>query len=68
MNLRDAKALQIAPLETPTDLRSTPLHGVCGALNVLLTDVFALRARVVINNRTQEAHHGKDQSVRRHQP
>jgi len=58
MNLRDAKALQIASLETPADLGSNALHDICGALDVLLTDVFALRARVVFNDRTQEIHHG----------
>ena len=41
MNVRDAKGLQIASLETPTDLGSNSLHDICGALNVLLTDVFA---------------------------
>ena len=45
MNVRDAKALQIALLETPTDLGSNALHDICGALNVLLTDVFALYVR-----------------------
>jgi starvation-inducible DNA-binding protein len=58
MNVRDAKILQIASLETPTGFGSNSLHDECGALNVLLTDVCALHARVVINDRTQEIHHG----------
>jgi starvation-inducible DNA-binding protein len=58
MNVPNAKALQIASLETPTDFGPNSLHHVCGALNVLLTDVFALHARGAINDRTQEIHHG----------
>jgi starvation-inducible DNA-binding protein len=42
MNVRDAKALRIAPLETPTDLGSNAVRGISGALNVLLADMFAL--------------------------
>src|SRR3984893_7568590 len=42
MNVRDAKALQIASLETPTDLGSNAVRDISGALNVLLADMFAL--------------------------
>src|SRR6202035_5146254 len=42
MNVRDAKALQIASLETPTDLGSNAVRDVSGALNILLADMFAL--------------------------
>jgi len=42
MNVHDAKALQIAPLETPTDLKSNAVRDISGALNILLADVFAL--------------------------
>jgi starvation-inducible DNA-binding protein len=42
MNVRDAKALQAAPLETPTDLESNAVRDISGALNILLADVFAL--------------------------
>ena len=42
MNVHDAKALQIAPLETPTDLGSNAVQDISGALNILLADIFAL--------------------------
>src|ERR1700726_12366 len=42
MNVRDAKALQIASLETPTDLGSNAVRDISGALNILLADMFAL--------------------------
>src|SRR5437899_1656002 len=42
MNVRDAKALQTAPLETPTDLASNAVRDISGALNILLADIFAL--------------------------
>ena len=42
MNVRDAKALQIASLETPTDLGANSVRDISGALNVLLADIFAL--------------------------
>src|SRR5271169_2873119 len=42
MNVRDAKALQKASLETPTDLGSNAVRDISGALNVLLADMFAL--------------------------
>ena len=42
MNVRDAKALRKAPLETPTDLGSNAVRDISGALNVLLADMFAL--------------------------
>jgi starvation-inducible DNA-binding protein len=40
--VRDAKALQIASLETPTDLGSNAVRDISGALNILLADMFAL--------------------------
>jgi starvation-inducible DNA-binding protein len=39
---RDAKALQTAPLATPTDLKPEAVRDIAGALNALLADVFAL--------------------------
>jgi starvation-inducible DNA-binding protein len=42
MNVPDAKALQNAPLETPTDLGSNATRDISGALNILLADVFGL--------------------------
>ena len=42
MNVRDAKALRKASLETPTDLGSNAVRDISGALNVLLADMFAL--------------------------
>jgi starvation-inducible DNA-binding protein len=42
MNVRDAKVLRNASLETPTDLGSNAVRNVSGALNVLLADMFAL--------------------------
>ena len=35
MNARDAKALRMAPLETPTDLESNAVRDLAGALNIL---------------------------------
>ena len=42
MNVRDARTLRSAPLETPTDLGSNAVRDISGALNVLLADIFAL--------------------------
>jgi starvation-inducible DNA-binding protein len=42
MNVRDAKVLLNAPLETPTDLGPNAVRDISSALNVLLADVFAL--------------------------
>jgi starvation-inducible DNA-binding protein len=42
MSVRDAKALQTAPLETLTDLGSSAVRDIAGALNILLADTFAL--------------------------
>ena len=39
---RDATALRIAPLDTPTDLRANAVPEISGALNVVLADMFAL--------------------------
>ena len=40
--LKDAEASRIAPLHTPTDLKSTAVQDIAGALNLLLADMFAL--------------------------
>jgi starvation-inducible DNA-binding protein len=42
MNAGDAKALRMAPLETPTDLQSDAVRELAGALNILLSDMFGL--------------------------
>src|SRR6202023_4254334 len=42
MNVRDAMALRMAALHTPTDLKSTAVRDIAGALNLLLADMFAL--------------------------
>jgi starvation-inducible DNA-binding protein len=42
MKVRDAKALRIAPLHTPTDLKPKAVQELSGALNILLADMFAL--------------------------
>ena len=42
MNIRDAKALRVAALHTPTDLKPKAVQEISGALNVLLADMFAL--------------------------
>src|SRR5229473_3420614 len=42
MNVRHAKALRNAPLETPTDLGPNAVRDLSGALNILLADMFAL--------------------------
>src|SRR5262249_26308032 len=39
---RDAVALRVAPLQTPSDLRSDPVPEISGALNLALADMFAL--------------------------
>jgi len=39
---QDAKARQTGPLGTPTDLASNAIKDIAAALNVLLSDVFAL--------------------------
>src|SRR2546423_12338611 len=39
---RDAAALRLAPLDTPTDLRANAVPEISGALNILLADMFAL--------------------------
>jgi len=41
-NIKDAAASRIAPLHTPTDLKSGAVPEIAGALNVLLADMFAL--------------------------
>ena len=41
-NVKDAATSRIAPLHTPTDLRSTAVPDLAVALNVLLADMFAL--------------------------
>ena len=42
MTVRDAKELQTAPLQTPTDLKPNAVRDIAGALNALLADMFAL--------------------------
>src|ERR1700692_909189 len=42
MPSRDAKALQTAPLVTPTDLEPDAVRDVTGALHALLADMIAL--------------------------
>ena len=42
MNAKGAKALRIAPLETPTDLASNAIRDISSALTTLLADTFAL--------------------------
>ena len=42
MNVRDAKTLRTAPLQTRTDLKSNAVHDISGALNIALADMFAL--------------------------
>jgi len=39
---KNAKALQIAALATPTDLKPNAVRDIAGALNILLVDMFAL--------------------------
>ena len=42
MNVRDAKALRTAPLQTRSDLKPNAVRDVSGALNILVADMFAL--------------------------
>jgi hypothetical protein len=42
MNVKDAKARQMAPLGTPTNLTSNGTQDISGALTTLLADMFAL--------------------------
>jgi starvation-inducible DNA-binding protein len=42
MNQAEAKLRRLAPLDTPTDLKSNAVTDISGALNILLADVFAL--------------------------
>src|SRR6202049_4521881 len=42
MNTKDAKVLRMAPLNTPTDLKSNAVRDISGALTTLLADMFAL--------------------------
>src|ERR1700741_2152340 len=42
MDVKQAKALRTAPLNTPTDLQSNAAKDIAGALNLLLADMFAL--------------------------
>jgi starvation-inducible DNA-binding protein len=41
-NTKDAKALRMAPLHTPSDLKSNAIRDISGALTTLLADMFAL--------------------------
>jgi starvation-inducible DNA-binding protein len=42
VSMREAKSLRRAPLETPTDLKPKAVADISGALNILLSDMFAL--------------------------
>src|SRR5215468_4184443 len=42
MNVRDAKALEPALLQTPSDLKPNAVRDLIGALNIVLADMFAL--------------------------
>src|ERR1700757_768465 len=42
MNVRDAKVLKSASLQTPTDLTPDAVKDISAALNILLADMFAL--------------------------
>jgi starvation-inducible DNA-binding protein len=42
MNVRDAKGLRTAPLQTRTDLKSNAVRDISGALNIVLADMFGL--------------------------
>ena len=42
MSVKHAKARQMAPLGTPTDLPSNATKDISGALTTLLADMFAL--------------------------
>jgi starvation-inducible DNA-binding protein len=42
MSPQEAKALRVAPLATPTDLKPNAVRDIAGALNILLADVFSL--------------------------
>jgi starvation-inducible DNA-binding protein len=42
MNHQDAKALQAASLQTPSDLSARAVQDISGALNILLAEMFAL--------------------------
>ena len=39
---KDAAALRVAPLDTPTDLHPSAVPEISGALNIVLADMFAL--------------------------
>src|SRR5260370_30325214 len=42
MSVKDAKALRIAPLNTPTDLKPDAVRNISAALTTVLADMFAL--------------------------
>jgi len=45
MNVRSAKALRTAPLQTPTNLQPNAVRDLAGALNLLLADMIALHLK-----------------------
>jgi len=47
MNVRDAKELKTASLQTPTDLKPGAVRDVSGGLNILLADMFALYVKTI---------------------
>jgi starvation-inducible DNA-binding protein len=42
MKQHDAKSLQTSSLRVPTDLKSSAVKDICGALNIIIADMFAL--------------------------
>jgi starvation-inducible DNA-binding protein len=42
INIKDAAARRISPLNTPNDFKPNAVRDISGALNILLADVFAL--------------------------
>jgi starvation-inducible DNA-binding protein len=42
MNVRDAKTVRMAPLQTRTNLKANAVQDISGALNILLADMFGL--------------------------
>jgi starvation-inducible DNA-binding protein len=51
---KDAAALRVAPLDTPTDLRANAVLEISGALNILLADMFALYPLVRWNSNGEQ--------------
>ena len=60
MNIRDAKALQSASLQTPTGLGSQAVRDISGALNILLADIFGLYLKTKNFHWHMSGHHFRD--------